>query len=82
MKKIEKNTIKLDCHCEVDCIISRYSLTQEDRETVERSSPRVFYNRNYGEKYISFGTDILNGFEFSNSEWYNMGNVKFNFIPH
>ena len=75
MRKIEKNSIQLACHCEVDCIISRYSLTIEDNESLERSSPKIFHDINYGENYINFGTDVLNGFEFSNSEWYNMGKL-------
>ena len=76
MKKIEVESIKLDCDCKPDCIISRYFLTLEDNESVERSSPKVFHDVNYGESYINFGTDVLNGFEFSNSEWYNMGSVN------
>ena len=74
MKKIEKEEIILDCDCKKDCVYTKYSLSVRDRLVLERLSSRGWTNEsNAGEGFYNFGTDEMDGNDFSGSHWLNMG---------
>ena len=76
MKKIEKEEIILDCDCKKDCVYTKYSLSVRDRLVLERLSSRGWTNEsNAGEGFYKFGTDEMDGNDFSGSHWLNMGEM-------
>ena len=76
MEKIESETLIPSCNCEPSCVYNLYSLSKED-VTLERSAPKVYeYGVHKGDnEYGHFGTDPLDGFDFSTSYFYNMGKI-------
>ena len=77
MKKIEMEEIEVQCDCQEDCIISRYTLSLKDKNIVERVSTRVWANKTGAPIYYRLGTDELDGNDFTGSHWYNMGKIPF-----
>ena len=85
MTKIEDGLIDLECDCEKDCVSSRYTMSLRDKTVLERTSTRVFFDGAYGVDYIKFGTDKMDGSDYSDSDWYNMGeylkDLNFTLLP-
>ena len=73
MNKIQRGQIKLECGCDEDCVISRYTLSVKDKTVLERLSVKMWPNDTGGEEFFRVGTDELDGNDFSGSHWYNMG---------
>ena len=49
-------------------------MSLRDKLILERTSTRVFIDEEYGVDYLKIGTDELEGNDFGESNWYNMGN--------
>ena len=73
MAKIEKNKVQLECKCEKDCTLSRYTLSLKDKTIVERVATKVWPNTTGSGVYYRIGTDELDGNDYTGSHWYNMG---------
>ena len=77
MEKIEKGEIATSCNCDEDCTKNLYSVTQKDDVLLERSAPKIYsydwYGINANPAYGTFGTNILDGFDYDKTYWSNMG---------
>ena len=78
MKKIEKKKILTNCECSEDCSYNQFSISQQENIIFERSAPRVFSEPWLGiigdTQYGHFGTNAMNGLDFDETYWFNMGN--------
>ena len=79
MKKIEKRKISTHCECWDDCTYNQYSIAQQENIMFERSAPRVhdapFNGIIPDPEYGHFGTNVLDGLDFHDTYWFNMGNL-------
>ena len=48
-------------------------MSLRDKVILERTATKVFTDEGYGDDYLKIGTDELDGNEFGESNWYNMG---------
>ena len=48
-------------------------MSLRDKVILERTATKVFTEEGYGDAYLKIGTDELDGNEFGESNWYNMG---------
>ena len=53
--------------------MSRYTMSLRDKVILERTATKVFTDEGYGDDYLKIGTDELEGNDFGESNWYNMG---------
>ena len=78
MKKIEKKKITTNCECSEDCSYNQFSISQQENIIFERSAPRVFSEPWLGiigdTQYGHFGTNAMDGLDFDETYWFNMGN--------
>ena len=51
----------------------RYTMSLRDKVILERTATKVFTDSEYGDDYLKIGTDELDGNDFGESNWYNMG---------
>ena len=49
-------------------------MSLRDKLILERTSTKVFIDEEYGVDYLKIGTDELEGNDYRESNWYNMGN--------
>ena len=73
MTKIDDGLIDVECECEKDCVTQRYTMSLRDKTVLERTSTSVYRDTWYGRDYLSVGTDKMDGSEFDDTDWYNMG---------
>ena len=52
---------------------SRYTMSLRDKVILERTATKVFTDSGYGDDYLKIGTDELDGNDYGESNWYNMG---------
>ena len=71
MVKIEKEEMDLSCQCDEDCVFNMYSLSKE-KLISERSSPQTYSGNS---ELGRMGTDTLDGNDYTNTYWYNMGKI-------
>ena len=80
MKKIEKKKITTNCECSEDCSYNQFSISQQENIIFERSAPRVFSFPWMGiigdTQYGRFGTNAMDGLDFDETYWFNMGKTK------
>ena len=78
MEKIEKEKITTNCECSEDCSYNQYSISQQENIILERSAPQVFKDEWQGitgdAQYGHFGTNVMDGLDFDETYWFNMGN--------
>ena len=48
-------------------------MSLRDKVILERTATKVFIDEGYGDDYLKIGTDELEGNDFGESNWYNMG---------
>ena len=81
MKKIEKKKLIPKCQCDKDCRHTAYSISMDDKVVLERLSPKLLEYSYYGifndPEYSTIGTEVLDGLNFDETYWYNMGKRKF-----
>ena len=80
MKKIEKGKILTNCTCPADCTYNHFSISQQENIMFERSAPRVHDDPADGiigdTQYGHFGTNVMDGLDYENTYWFNMGIVS------
>ena len=78
MKKIEKKKITTNCDCSEDCSYNQFSISQQENIIFERLAPRVYDFKWAGiyadTQYGHFGTNAMDGLDFDETYWFNMGN--------
>ena len=48
-------------------------MSLRDKVILERTATKVFTDSGYGDDYLKIGTDELDGNDYGESNWYNMG---------
>ena len=48
-------------------------MSLRDKVILERTATKVFTDSGYGDDYLKMGTDELDGNDYGESNWYNMG---------
>lgn len=48
-------------------------MSLRDKVILERTATKVFTDAGYGDDYLKIGTDELDGNDYGESNWYNMG---------
>ena len=78
MNKIEKKKITTNCECSEDCSYNQFSISQQENIIFERSAPMVYNFKwagiNADTQYGHFGTNAMDGLDFDETYWFNMGN--------
>ena len=81
MKKIEKKKLIPKCQCDKDCRHTAYSIGMDDKVVMERSNPQLHEYSPFGivndPAFSTFGTEVLDGLDFDDTYWYNMGEKNF-----
>ena len=66
-----------NCTCPDDCTYNKYSISQQENIMFERSAPMVHeftFNGILGDtRYGHFGTNVMDGLDYDNTYWFNMG---------
>ena len=78
MNKIENKKITTNCECSEDCSYNQFSISQQENIIFERSAPMVYNFKwagiNADTQYGHFGTNAMDGLDFDETYWFNMGN--------